>query len=150
MTPHPTIPGLFLTRNGRVFRELPASPSDNGYRTVKVGGGQTIRLHTLMAETFVGPRPPGMGVRHLDGNPGNNAPENLAWGTQKENGADTAVHGRTTRGGKNRHVKLTEAQAREIKTRRSAGESGRSLADEFNISQQTVCCIHHGRQWGWL
>jgi hypothetical protein len=149
LTPHPTIRSLFLTRDGRVFRELPLSPSDNGYRTVKVGG-QTIRHHTLVAETFVGQRPPGQGVRHLDGNPANDDPSNLAWGTQGENMADTVAHGRSTRGARNRHNKLTEDQAREIKRRRVAGESGRSLATEFNISEQVVCDIYKGRHWGWL
>jgi DNA-binding XRE family transcriptional regulator len=53
--------------------------------------------------------------------------------------------------GKYQHsAKLTEEQAREIKYRRAAGEGGASLAREFSISQQTICCIHKGRQWAWL
>jgi|SRR5215472_894145 len=150
---HPTLPGLFLTRGGRVFRELPTSTDANGYQLTRITSGantQVVRRHTLVAETFIGPRPPGHGVRHLDGDPGNDNPRNLAWGTQAENSADTVQHGRSTRGIKNRHAKLTEAEAREIKHRRAAGESGRSLAREFNISEQTVCCIHTGRQWSWL
>jgi DNA-binding transcriptional regulator YiaG len=146
---HPSHPGLFLTKDGRAFRELPASPSDNGYRTIKIGR-ETIRRHTLMAETFVGPRPPGQGVRHIDGDPGNDHPDNLAWGTQAENMADAIRQGTFTRGDRNGMARLTEEQAREIKRRRAAGESGRSLAREFNISEQTVALINTGKQWSWL
>jgi hypothetical protein len=36
-----------------------------------------------------------MECRHLDGNPTNNTPENLAWGTHAENCMDTVRHGRS-------------------------------------------------------
>lgn len=148
---HPSRPGLFLTKDGRAFRELPHYVDTNGYACLHVGkDGHIVRRHTLVAETFIGPQPPGHGVRHLDGNPANDDPKNLAWGTQAENIADAVRHGRTTRGAKNRHTKLTETEAREIKRRRAAGESGASLAREFNISEQTICCIHTKRQWAWL
>ena len=151
LTPHPTIPGLYLTRDGKVFAELTISHHGyGGYSYVRLVGGQMIRIHTLMAETFVGPRPLGQGVRHLDGNPVNNSPENLAWGTQAENMQDKIMHGTSLRGNANHNTKLTEEQAREIKRRRKAGESGRSLAKEFNISEQTVALINTGKQWGWL
>lgn len=147
--PHPTLERVFLSRDARVFVELVASPSDHGYRTVKVRS-ETIRRHTLVAETFVGPRPSGQGVRHLDGDPGNDDPDNLVWGTQAENGADTVRHGRSTRGPKNARAKLTDDQAREIKRRRAAGESGRTLALEFNLTEASICDLHKGRTWGWL
>jgi hypothetical protein len=149
---HPFLPGVFVTPDGRVFQELTGVPGFGGYTTLKINLGrvQTIRRHTLVAETYLPPRPDGHGVRHLDGNPANDHPDNLTWGTQAENMTDMVRHGRSTRGSRNARAKLTEAQAREIKTRRAAGESGRSLAREFNISEQTVACIKTGRQWGWL
>ena len=51
-------------------------------------------IHSLVLESFVGPRPNGAVVRHLDGNPSNNAIENLQWGTPAENAEDTIRHGR--------------------------------------------------------
>jgi hypothetical protein len=152
--PHPSVPGLFLTRDGRVFRELAGYTDTNGYRCIHVQSGtgknQIIRRHTLIAETFVGPRPHGQGVRHRDGNPANDLPTNLEWGTQAENTADTVRHGRSTRGERNARAKLTEAEARAIKQRRAAGESGKSLATEFNTSQATICDIQARRTWAWL
>jgi len=66
------------------------------------------------------------------------------------NGADMVRHGNSQRGKRNRHVKLTEAQAREIRRRRAAGESGTSLAAEFGISKVAVSLIHRRINWSWL
>ena len=70
----------------------------NKYGHLRVGiyseGRQRVRLvHHLVLETFVGPRPEGACCRHLDGDPGNNRPENLKWGTMQENSDDRVRHG---------------------------------------------------------
>ena len=44
------------------------------------------KVHQLVCEAFHGPKPfPSAVVIHLDENAHNNRPENLKWGTQKEN-----------------------------------------------------------------
>lgn len=44
------------------------------------------KVHQLVCEAFHGPKPfDGAVVIHLDENALNNRPENLKWGTQKEN-----------------------------------------------------------------
>ena len=47
--------------------------------------GKTYKVHQLVCEAFNGPRPKGMVCMHLDEDYKNNKPENLSWGTQKEN-----------------------------------------------------------------
>lgn len=145
--PHPTIPGLFLTRDGRVFQECSFTVQENGYAVGRIGKERLVRRHTLMAETFVGPRPHGQGVRHLDGDPSNDNPRNLAWGTQKENMADAIRHGTTQRATRKR-AKLTEEQVREIKRRPS--ETTRALGAEFGISPTVITEIRSGRAWRWV
>jgi hypothetical protein len=50
-------------------------------------------VHVLVALAYHGPPPfPDALVRHLDGNPRNNRPENLAWGTRRENYDDLLRH----------------------------------------------------------
>jgi hypothetical protein len=49
--------------------------------------------HQLVIEAFVGPRPEGMECRHLNGDPADNRPENLMWGTASENTYDQVGHG---------------------------------------------------------
>lgn len=51
-------------------------------------------VHRLVCAAFHGPPPPGMEVRHLDGDARNNRASNLAWGTVSENRQDTIAHGR--------------------------------------------------------
>lgn len=53
----------------------------------------TAKVHQLVLEAFVGPRPEGMVTRHLNGDPSDNRLTNLAWGTHAENNADTVQHG---------------------------------------------------------
>lgn len=149
MKKHPTRKHLYVDEAGNVFQLLTASPSHGGYHTIKIGSG-TIRRHTLVCETYNGLRPDGQEVRHLNGDPGDDRPENLAWGTRTENLADMINHGRSTRGAKNTQVVLTEAQVQEIRRRRRAGERGVDLADEFGVHEATICDIHKGRHWKWL
>ena len=48
--------------------------------------GKNYKIHRLICEAFHGPPPDGKNVvLHLDENALNNRPENLSWGTQKEN-----------------------------------------------------------------
>lgn len=69
-----------------------------GYRAVKLqnGGRETrvgLRVHVLVLEAFVGPRPEGYVGCHNDGDIDNNTPPNLRWDTQKANLADMKAHG---------------------------------------------------------
>lgn len=62
--------------------------------TLKVNGvARNHLVHHLVLEAFVGPRPPGMECRHLNGNPADDRLENLQWGTSSENSFDTVRHG---------------------------------------------------------
>ena len=47
-----------------------------------------------MTEAFIGPRPKGKEVRHLDGNGKNNALSNLEYGSSYQNKIDNTLHGK--------------------------------------------------------
>lgn len=56
------------------------------YDASKPSGQRPRKAHQLVCEAFHGPKPsPEAVVIHLDENALNNRPENLKWGTQKEN-----------------------------------------------------------------
>lgn len=80
-------------RVGRIMRQ---QRNEKGYLvvTLAVGGRQVRRkVHQLVAAAFIGPCPPGMEVRHLNGDPSDNRPVNLAYGTHSQNQLDSVRHG---------------------------------------------------------
>ena len=79
-----------MTKKGRMLRPGIAS---NGYPTVALGRGNTRTLHSLVAETFLGPCPENCEVRHKDGNRTNPQLSNLEYGTRSDNMLDAAKHG---------------------------------------------------------
>ena len=55
-------------------------------------------VHVLVAQAWHGPKPEeGMGALHRNGIESDNRPENLYWGTPKQNYEDAVRHGRYTR-----------------------------------------------------
>lgn len=55
-------------------------------RYILVFRRKTYKVARLICEAFHGPCPEGMtDVMHMDEDPANNRPENLRWGTRKEN-----------------------------------------------------------------
>jgi len=67
-----------------------------GYQFVgltRAGKQRRYSVHSLVAGAFIGPRPKGLVIRHLDGDPSNNWAYNLTYGTQAENMQDMLRHG---------------------------------------------------------
>lgn len=121
----------------------------NGYRVIVVTGRTKHYVHRLVAEAFLGAPPPGKTqVAHWDGDRLNNAPSNLRWADGYENMADRNRHGTDNRGMHSASRKLTQDQVDEIRRRYMAGgESQRSMAAEFGVSQQRISSIIRYESW---
>lgn len=86
-----------MRRKGSKGGVLKAGTTKAGYKLVSLwrdGKGLSCNVHRLVAAAFLGPCPPGMEVRHLDGDPTNNDVANLRYGTGSENCQDITRHGR--------------------------------------------------------
>lgn len=107
-------------------------------------------VHRFVLEAFVGPCPPGLECRHLDGDRGNNRLSNLCWGTTQENAEDRVRHGTTNRGERHPMALLTEEEVRWVRTRFAAGVSQAEIARSLRVSRSTVYLIVHRIRWGHL
>ena len=77
-------------------RAMRATLNQHGYPFVDLrnqGKRRVRKVHSLVAEAFIGPRPDSMDVCHNDGNPANNHVDNLRYGTHSENMLDKVRHG---------------------------------------------------------
>lgn len=123
----------------------------NGYPSVVLCGAGVGRVwksvHVLVLEAFVGPRPTGHHGAHGDGNPINNAVENLRWATPSENNADKAMHGTQYRGESVGSSKLTADDVRKLRDLRAAGVKNCELTRRFGVCRNTISNITSGRTW---
>ena len=96
--------------------------------------------HVLVAHVYLGPRPPGLEVRHLCGRgcEGCITPEHLAYGTRSENMVDTSRHGRSP------SRALSDEDVRTARLMRSFGHSQQSVADALGVSQKTISNLERG------
>jgi hypothetical protein len=104
-------------------------------------------VHTLMMESFVGPRPKGFHVCHNNGVADDNRLENLRYDTPKGNTADKKVHGTDGTGSRNPFAKLDEDKVSKIKKLRREGRSVKSLAKQFDSCVSGIYTILRGESW---
>lgn len=105
--PVPEFEGIYwVSDQGEIFTQ-PRMGSSGGLikiQRAKTGGyavyrfcdrdrSRTRTIHAVVAEAFLGPRPDGMEVRHLNGDPTDCRLVNLAYGTHGDNVLDTVRHG---------------------------------------------------------
>jgi hypothetical protein len=88
---------------------LKTTPSKLGRPQFSDGYENGLLVSLAVAEAFIGPRPPGLLVRHLDDDPLNNRLDNLAYGTYKDNHEDAKRNGRAVKP-PNRHM-ITKSRA---------------------------------------
>src|ERR1044072_815428 len=140
---------LFSARSGTMI-QLTVGFDADGYPRVTIrmnGRRRWITVHQLVAMTFIGPRPHGCEVRHLNGNPRDNRVENLAWGTHAQNEADRVRHGNLLQGERHGNAKLTSADVWRIRSRAADGELLKDIACDYGITGQAVGQIV--RRVGW-
>lgn len=103
---------------------------------------RNYKIHLLVLEAFVGPRPEGMQGLHNDGDPNHNDAANLRWDTAAENMYDLIRIDRRPR------TKLNPTIIRII--RHLFGRlSYREIADLWGVTENYIGQIKCGRHWGW-
>lgn len=123
-----------------------------GYPSVSLGSRSTrrnIAIHILVATAFVGDRPSGWEVNHIDGNKRNPKAENLEYVTRSGNMLHAHRTGLCTpaMGEQNGKTKLTADEVSRIRRMREAGYLLREIASHFNTPKETIGGIIRRRTW---
>lgn len=141
------------TEIGTTWKRLKPIPDGLGYHCVSpfIAGRQYKRkVHQLVAEAFLGPRPPGLEVCHGPLGSGCNLPSNLSYGTRAKNSADRLRDGTHGRGERSGTAKLDESKVREIFALRAAGLVHLAIARQMGLHPHYVGLILAGKRWGHL
>lgn len=103
-----------------------------------------------MAKYFLGKRPDGYAINHIDGNKQNNSIDNLEYVTYKENIAHADKNGlrkNFATGQQNGMSKLTNDQAKALIQGILNGQSNTELGEEFGLHSRYVSLVRHKRRW---
>lgn len=142
--------GSVWTLKGEHPKLLKHTHTPKGYHFVALrnqDGNFVFKVHRLVLDAFVGPRPAGMECCHNDGNKNNNDISNLRWDTPRSNHADRVRHGFDQRGSKNVSAKLNEEVVIRIRALKRDGHTNRKVASLVGIDRSVVCRIINGKAW---
>lgn len=93
---------------------------------------RTLCLHKLVALTFIGPRPEGEEVRHLDGDKHNPVLSNLEYGTKAKNHQDRASLGES---------RFSVRDIKQIRLLHRTGCTYTYIGKLFGVSYQSISNI---------
>lgn len=141
----------------RVQQNLKPLPDSNGrfHVTLSVNGKpKTVNVHKLVTAAFIGPRPEKYEINHIDGDPSNNAFDNLEYLTSSDNKKHAIRLGLmkppALAGADHPRVKLTPDQVLEIRHLRALGASYGGIAKVAGVSKAHVKSICQGKAWACL
>lgn len=169
LVPHCAAESGVVMRRGKILS--PSRSSRYGHLKIKLSGGSksnqhSFYVHQLVLSAFIGPKPDGMEVRHINGIASDNRLGNLAYGTRKENAADMKLHGTdklraqrvsNTKKGiptvwceRHGNAKLTAEEIRLMKNDFAAGMTTAEAGRKYKISQAHASKIKLGQAWSKL
>lgn len=154
----PNFPKYSITKGGDVWSEktnrwLKPSAKGNGYLYVTIYDANKRRhsrsIHSLVAETYIGPRAEGWVVNHKSGIKTDNDLNNLEYITISQNNAHAYEMGLASKmGSKAGGSKLTEKQVVSIKRLLiDKALSHDQIAKKFSVCRTTITMIATNKTW---
>lgn len=129
----------------RVLRPAPYNKVGHLKVTLcKDGMREKAPVHKLVMLAFVGRRPEGKEIRHLNNDPQDNRVENLIYGTSSENHIDQSKQGRMGL------QKLKSCDVPIIRKRLQNGETCTAIAQDYGVSMYCIFDIKRNRCFRWV
>ena len=129
----------------------PVLNEELGYYVIMLKKGGTTKteyVHALVATAFLGVRPSGYTVNHIDGDKTNNHVANLEWVSRSENMQHGFQNGLIAKGEDRDQAKLTNDEVREIRERYQSEDIVQwKLADQYDVCQQLISEIVRHERW---
>jgi len=104
-------------------------------------------IHVLVAKAFIGDRPDGLQVNHINGVKTDNRPENLEYVTGSRNIVHAQDMGLKPVGSRCWQAKLSESDVSTIKALIRQGVNIIEIADRYGVVKQTISSIKQGVTW---
>lgn len=126
-----------------------ATRGPDGYLRVSLsdhGGRIDATVHALVATAFLGPRPSGHEVNHIDSDKGNNHVANLEYVTRSANLLHRVQLG-IGRGERNGAARITADVARAIRRDHTAGMGYKRLAQRYGVTWAIARGVASGKTW---
>ena len=145
-----TISETGVVTNARTGLERKAIHKADGYMIVqlwKENRSKVLRIHRLVAETFLGPVPPGMEVNHKDGDKGHNSRENLEYVTRSQNMKHAMDRGFYPIGEHHPAAKLSPEDVISVRERFASGERCPEIAKSLGVSNGAIHQILKQQSW---
>lgn len=138
--------------NWRGYQSRRVKPRvEDGYLRVRLRtGGKLAKfaVHRLIAMAFHGlPKDVKMHVRHLNGIKDDNRPDNLRWGTAKENSDDMTRLGERPVGEQNGASKLTKCDLILVRELLRRGFPNSHIAALLKVEKTTINHVSSGETW---
>lgn len=133
-----------------VGRPLKAQLMSIGYLSVRPtidGENVVFYVHNLVAIAFIGPKPSGSSVNHINGIKTDNRVENLEYVTHAGNMRHAADTGLMARGEMLPQSKLTASSVSSLRADRLSGLSFSKLAKKYGVSIATAFNAATGKTW---
>lgn len=134
-----------------VGRMLKPYVGRNGRKQValwKHNKGKSCLVYHLVAEAFLGPRPPRLHINHKDGNPLNDFVGNLEYVTHRQNSRHAAMLGLTAWGERQGSSKLTIENVLAIREEYAEkGTCQQILAKRYGVCAPNISMIVTGKRW---
>jgi len=104
-------------------------------------------VHVLVARAFIGDRPDGLQVNHINGVKTDNRPENLEYVSGSRNIVHAQDMGLKPVGSRCWQAKLSESDVSTIKALIRQGVNIIEIADRYGVVKQTISSIKQGVTW---